>query len=202
MIFPRVTWISLAASFGLFGCMGAPSVQNTLVQDRLAEYQRASKEYHTQEEDYLNLLSNLEQEPTDSDLVQVKKAKMKVLTDQRSVMLESRAALDDAVQQWETQIHEAQIDSAKMAAPNSKIKSADFQNLKPKPAAPKPISSLKASSSANASPAILSALHVSSSLVMPRSSVMVASSSSVMSSGIASSSSTSSSSSAITSSSN
>lgn len=93
---------ALAAIF--IGCAG--SFQDSVVQDRLADYKAASKAYHETEEEYLTLLFNLERMPDDPYLLDRKKELMVDLVQLRSVMLQSRSELDDAVQRWELEIKE------------------------------------------------------------------------------------------------
>jgi len=96
-----VLWFG-ALSALLVGCVG--SYQNQVVDDRLQDYERCSQEYHDAEKTYLNLLFNLERVPGDSFLLQEKKMQMQELVNLRSVLLQSRGELDDAIQQWELQI--------------------------------------------------------------------------------------------------
>jgi len=121
-----VTLVSCGFLLWLLSCANG-SIQSTVVADRLQDYQRTSKEYHSHEEDYLALLSNIEQEPTDTFLMDQKKIQMKELTDLRAVMLQSRSELDEAVQKWEIEIRELQFGGAKISAPDPK----KFKNATP-----------------------------------------------------------------------
>jgi len=98
------------------GC--STSFQNQVVHERLADYQRASKNYHAAEEVYLTLLFNLERYPDDPYLLEEKKIEMKELANLRAVMLQSRTELDEVVQQWELQIR-----TARSAQKNSRLDS-------------------------------------------------------------------------------
>lgn len=102
----------------LLGCAG--SYQNTVVQDRLKDYQEASKAYHSTEEEYLILLFNLERMPDDPYLQERKKELMADLTSLRAVMLQSRSELDDAVQRWEQELMEERgVQGAGHFSPNA-----------------------------------------------------------------------------------
>lgn len=96
--------LTTAVTAFFIGCAG--SFQDSVVQDRLADYKAASKAYHETEEEYLILLFNLERMPDDPYLLDRKKELMVDLVQLRSVMLQSRSELDDAVQRWELEIKE------------------------------------------------------------------------------------------------
>ncbi len=87
-----------------WGCM--PSLQNQRVDERYEEYLRTLQEYHEAEQNYLNLLFNLERYPGDSYLLQQKKVFMQELLSLRSQMLLSRSEVDQAIQQWELDLRE------------------------------------------------------------------------------------------------
>lgn len=101
MNFRTQKWLLLFVAI-LSSCAG--SIQYEMVQDRQQTYQNASREYHRAEEEYINLLFNLERLPKDPYLLEQKKIQMKELEHLRALLLQSRSELDVSVQQWESEL--------------------------------------------------------------------------------------------------
>ncbi|GEM_PF-2743599 len=95
--------------FALFSC--SPSLQNQRVEERQIDYTRSMEEYHQAEQEYLDLLFNLERYPGDTYLLQIKKQRMQELVTLRSLMLQSRREFDEAVQIWEQELREERAKS-------------------------------------------------------------------------------------------
>lgn len=83
------------------GCVSHKSPQQTLVDDRHMVYTETYKAYIKAEEDYLNLLYNLEMMPEEDELWIMKRDRMLELNQLRELMLTARGELDDALQEWE-----------------------------------------------------------------------------------------------------
>ncbi|SHK53441.1 hypothetical protein SAMN05720468_10327 [Fibrobacter sp. UWEL] len=92
----------------LVGCAAHTSPQQTLVDDRYLVYRETYKAYQEAEEDYLNLLFNLEQMPEEEELWIMKRDKMLELVQLRELMLNARTELDNAMQDWERHLTEIQ----------------------------------------------------------------------------------------------
>lgn len=100
---------SLAMLF-LVGCAAHTSPQQTLVDDRYLVYKETYKAYREAEEEYLNLLYNLEQMPEEEELWIMKRDKMLELVQLRELMLNARTELDNAMQDWERHMIEMQAE--------------------------------------------------------------------------------------------
>ena len=98
--------IALCAFF--VGCTSHPSPQQTMVDDRYMVYKEMEKAYRNAEEDYLNLLFNIERMPEEEELWIMKREQMQELLQLRELMLAARADLDNAMQEWETHLTEVQ----------------------------------------------------------------------------------------------
>jgi hypothetical protein len=98
----KLIWFNLILCLGLGACAG--SYSNMVVEDRLADYETASTNYHVIEKDYVNTLYNLDRYPDDEYLLEKKKFLRKQLEDQRRVLIQSRDELDKALKDWEEQI--------------------------------------------------------------------------------------------------
>jgi len=94
----------ICALLSLSSC--TPSLQNQRVEERQIDYTRSMEEYHKAEQEYLDLLFNLERYPGDTYLLQIKKQRMQELVTLRSLMLQSRREFDEAVQIWEQELRE------------------------------------------------------------------------------------------------
>ena len=86
--------IALCAFF--VGCTSHPSPQQTMVDDRYMVYKEMEKAYRNAEEDYLNLLFNIERMPEEEELWIMKRDKMLELMQLKELMLNARAELDQA----------------------------------------------------------------------------------------------------------
>lgn len=106
----------ILASFAmllLVGCAAHTSPQQTLVDDRYLVYKETYKAYQEAEEDYLNLLFNLEQMPEEEELWVMKRDKMLELVQLRELMLNARSELDNAMQDWERSLTDLQAEQKK-----------------------------------------------------------------------------------------
>lgn len=104
-----VGFLLLCALLSLSSC--APSLQNQRVEERQIDYMRSMEDYHKAEQEYLDLLFNLERYPGDTYLLQIKKQRMQELVTLRSLMLQSRREFDEAVQIWEQELREERAKS-------------------------------------------------------------------------------------------
>lgn len=155
------TILGVALMALLLGCAG--SFQDSVVQDRLADYKAASKAYHETEEEYLTLLFNLERMPDDPYLLDRKKELMSDLIQLRSVMLQSRSELDDAVQRWELEIKEDRgVEGAGRFSSNAFYNSLLRSSMK------KVSSSIRISSSVSLSSSSRIQVTMSSAVLVPR----------------------------------
>lgn len=103
---------SLALLF-LVGCAAHTSPQQTLVDDRYLVYKDTYKAYKEAEEEYLNLLFNLERMPEEEELWIMKRDKMLELVQLRELMLTARTELDNAMQDWERHLTDVQAEMKK-----------------------------------------------------------------------------------------
>ncbi|HSQ40649.1 MAG TPA: hypothetical protein VLM37_00045 [Fibrobacteraceae bacterium] len=90
------------AALVLLSCGG--TYQYEVVKERQGDYEQAYRAYQDAENEYINLLFNMERVPNDAYLLELKKTQMKELMNLRSVMLQSRSEFDEAVQQWENDL--------------------------------------------------------------------------------------------------
>lgn len=103
----------VASSFAvalLAGCASHPSPQQTMVDDRHLVYAATYKAYKEAEEDYLNLLFNIERMPEEEELWMMKRDKMLELNQLKELMLNARAELDEAMRLWEMHLLDVQAD--------------------------------------------------------------------------------------------
>lgn len=103
----------LLASLGLLffvGCSGHSSAQQMLVADRYMVYKDTYKAYKDAEEEYLNLLDNLERMPEEEELWVMKRDKMLELLQLKELMLTARTELDNAMQDWERHLTDVQAE--------------------------------------------------------------------------------------------
>ena len=103
------------------GCASHPSPQQTMVDDRYMVYKEMEKAYRAAEEDYLNLLFNIERMPEEEELWIMKRDKMLELMQLKELMLNARQELDGAIQEWERHLIDVQAE----------VKSRDIKKLNP-----------------------------------------------------------------------
>lgn len=123
----------LAFSFFFLSCTNHPSHQQTMVDDRQMVYEETYKAYIEAEKKYLNLLFNIERLPEEEELQIMKRDQMLELLQLRDLMLQARAELDDAVQEWEKYLQEVQADAkqAKIKQFNPNFAGPDAQRTSP-----------------------------------------------------------------------
>ncbi len=113
----------------LVGCASHPSPQQTMVDDRYMVYKEMEKAYRAAEEDYLNLLFNIERMPEEEELWIMKRDRMLELMQLKELMLNARAELDQAMQEWERHMIDLQAEQkkakVKQFSPNLKGKDAE-----------------------------------------------------------------------------
>lgn len=97
----------------LAGCASHPSPQQTMVDDRHLVYVDMYKAYRKVEEDYLNLLFNIERMPDEEELWSMKRDQMLELMQLKELMLASRVELDNAIQEWEKYLVETKAEVKK-----------------------------------------------------------------------------------------
>ncbi|MDD5941212.1 MULTISPECIES: hypothetical protein [unclassified Fibrobacter] len=97
----------------LVGCTSHPSPQQTMVDDRYLVYKEMEKAYRNAEEDYMNLLFNIERMPEEEELWIMKRDKMLELMQLKELMLNARAELDQAMQEWERHMMDLQAEQKK-----------------------------------------------------------------------------------------
>ena len=84
-----------------------------MVDDRYMVYKEMEKAYRNAEEDYLNLLFNIERMPEEEELWIMKRDKMLELMQLKELMLNARAELDQAMQEWERHMMDLQAEQKK-----------------------------------------------------------------------------------------
>ena len=107
----RVKYGILLVAGLLSACANHPSPQQTMVDDRYLVYEQTYKAYAEAEKKYLNLLFNIERMPEEEELWMMKRDQMLELLQLRDLMLQARGELDDAVQDWEKHLQEAQAEA-------------------------------------------------------------------------------------------
>lgn len=117
----------------LTGCASHPSPQQTMVDDRHLVYVDMYKAYRKAEEDYLNLLFNIERMPEEEELWMMKREKMLELNQLKEFMLNARQELDEAMRLWEMHLLDVQADlkQAQLKAFNPNFKGEDAQRTSP-----------------------------------------------------------------------
>ena len=115
------------------GCANHPSPQQTMVDDRYLVYEQTYKAYAEAEKKYLNLLFNIERLPEEEELWIMKRDQMLELLQLRDLMLQARAELDDAVQDWEKHLQDVQADvkQAQIKQYNPNFPGRDGQRTSP-----------------------------------------------------------------------
>lgn len=104
---------AFAAGFlglALVGCSTHPSPQQTLVDDRYMVYEETYKAYKKAEEEYINLLYNIEMMPEEEELWIMKRERMLEMMQLRELMLNARGELDEAMRMWEMHLSDIQAD--------------------------------------------------------------------------------------------
>lgn len=86
-----------------------------MVDDRYLVYKDTYKSYKEAEERYLNLLFNIERMPEEEELWIMKREQMQELMQLRELMLQARAELDNAMQDWERHLTELQAETKQAA---------------------------------------------------------------------------------------
>lgn len=81
-----------------------------MVDDRHLVYVDMYKAYRKVEEDYLNLLFNIERMPEEEELWMMKREKMLELNQLKEFMLNARQELDEAMRLWEMHLLDVQAD--------------------------------------------------------------------------------------------
>ncbi|MCF0223466.1 MAG: hypothetical protein HUK20_04290 [Fibrobacter sp.] len=117
----------------LVGCSTHPSHQQAMVDDRYMVYKQTYKAYKDAEEEYLNLLFNIENMPEEEDLWVIKRNKMLEMMQLKDLMLNARGELDEAIRQWEMHLSDIQADikSANVKPVNPNFTGRDGQRTSP-----------------------------------------------------------------------
>lgn len=136
--------ISLAA-MTLVGCSTHPSPQQTMVDDRYLVYRQTYSAYKEAEENYLNLLFNIERMPEEEELWMMKRDRMLELNQLKELMLNARAELDEAIRQWEMHMSDIQADikRSQVKAYNPNFPGQDGQRTSPGQLLPGEANSIK-----------------------------------------------------------
>lgn len=121
------------ASAILVGCASHPSPQQTMVDDRHLVYEDMYKAYKKAENEYLNLLFNIERMPEEEELWMIKRDKMLELSQLKELMLNARQELDEAMRLWEMHLMDVQADMKreKIKVFNPNLKGIDAQRTSP-----------------------------------------------------------------------
>lgn len=108
----KVAYLSLffLSTLMFMGCASHPSPQQTMVDDRYMVYKEMYKAYSDAEKDYLNLLFNIERMPEEEELWMIKRDRMLELMQLKELMLNARAELDQAMQEWERHMIDLQAE--------------------------------------------------------------------------------------------
>lgn len=117
----------------LVGCSTHPSPQQTMVDDRYMVYKEMEKAYREAEEDYMNLLFNIERMPEEEELWIMKRDKMLELMQLKELMLNARNELDQAMQEWERHMLDLQAEQKKAQVKqfNPNFKGRDAERTSP-----------------------------------------------------------------------
>ncbi|MCQ2105771.1 MAG: hypothetical protein MJZ26_08275 [Fibrobacter sp.] len=121
------------AAMTLAGCATHPSPQQTMVDDRYLVYRQTYSAYKEAEENYLNLLFNIERMPEEEELWMMKRDRMLELSQLKELMLNARAELDEAMRQWEMHLTDIQADlkRSQMKVYNPNFTGVDGQRTSP-----------------------------------------------------------------------
>ena len=117
----------------LVGCASHPSPQQTMVDDRYMVYKDMYKAYSEAEKNYLNLLFNIERMPEEEELWMMKRDRMLELMQLKELMLNARAELDQAMQEWERHMIDLQAEQkqAQVKKFNPNFTGKDAQRTSP-----------------------------------------------------------------------
>ena len=117
----------------LVGCTSHPPPQQTMVDDRYLVYKEMEKAYRNAEEDYMNLLFNIERMPEEEELWIMKRDKMLELMQLKELMLNARAELDQAMQERERHMMDLQAEqkTAQVKQFNPNFTGKDAQRTSP-----------------------------------------------------------------------
>ena len=117
----------------LMGCASHPSPQQTMVDDRYMVYKEMYKAYSEAEKNYLNLLFNIERMPEEEELWMMKRDRMLELMQLKELMLNARAELDQAMQEWERHMIDLQAEQkqAQVKKFNPNFTGKDAQRTSP-----------------------------------------------------------------------
>lgn len=117
----------------LVGCASHPSPQQTMVDDRYMVYKEMYKAYSEAEKNYLNLLFNIERMPEEEELWMMKRDRMLELMQLKELMLNARAELDQAMQEWERHMIDLQAEQkqAQVKKFNPNFMGKDAQRTSP-----------------------------------------------------------------------
>ena len=123
----------ILAALVITGCASHPSPQQTMVDDRYMVYKEMEKAYRNAEADYLNLLFNIERMPEEEELWIMKRDKMLELMQLKELMLNARAELDQAIQEWERHMIDLQAEQkqAQVKKFNPNFTGKDAQRTSP-----------------------------------------------------------------------
>lgn len=129
----RLLWAAAFSAVALVGCASHPSPQQTMVDDRHLVYTQMYKAYKEAEDEYLNLLFNIERMPEEEELWMMKREKMLELNQLKEFMLNARQELDEAMRLWEMHLLDVQADlkQAQLKAFNPNFKGEDAQRTSP-----------------------------------------------------------------------
>lgn len=92
-----------------------------MVDDRHLVYTQTYKAYKEAEDEYLNLLFNIERMPEEEELWVMKRDRMLELNQLKELMLNARQELDEAMRLWEMHLMDVQAD----------VKRAQIKNFNP-----------------------------------------------------------------------
>jgi len=87
----------------IISCASA-SMQQENTRDRYEEYKSAYNHYSESENNYINLLANLEKYPKDEYLLMRKQILRKEIEQNRLLMLQTRVEFEKALQEWDHQV--------------------------------------------------------------------------------------------------
>ena len=123
----------LLAALVMVGCATHPSPQQTMVDDRYMVYKDMYKAYSEAEKNYLNLLFNIERMPEEEELWMMKRDRMLELMQLKELMLNARAELDQAMQEWERHMIDLQAEQkqAQVKKFNPNFMGKDAQRTSP-----------------------------------------------------------------------
>jgi hypothetical protein len=111
--------VVVAGSLLFSACsLSGGSAAQTMAMERASTYEGMYKAYMEAEERYLNVLFNIERMPDEEELWSMKRDQMMELVQLREMMLNARADLDNAIQEWEKYLIEMKAEAKKEKAGN------------------------------------------------------------------------------------